>query len=47
MTSVSELWVRVGKVSFGKGVFARQDIPLGTILGKVEGRVIDSKMPQP
>lgn len=41
MMSVSEQWVRVGKVSFGKGVFARQDIPGGTILGQVDGRVID------
>ena len=34
-------WVRVGKVPFGKGVFARHDIPKGTVIGKVEGRVID------
>ena len=34
-------WVRVGKVTFGKGVFARQDIPKGTTIGKVDGRVID------
>jgi len=41
MTSVSEQLVRVGKVSFGKGVFARQDIPAGTTIGRVDGRVID------
>jgi len=34
-------WVQVGKVQFGKGVFARQDIPKGTLIGCVEGRVID------
>ncbi len=41
MTSVTQQWVRVGKVSFGKGVFANQDIPKGTVLGRVDGRVID------
>jgi hypothetical protein len=41
MTSVVQSWVRVGKVQFGKGVFARQDIPNGTVLGQVEGQVID------
>lgn len=34
-------WVRVGKVTYGKGVFAVQDIPPGTSIGNVEGRVID------
>lgn len=41
MTSVAQSYVRVGKVPFGKGVFARQDIPKGTTLGIVDGRVID------
>ena len=41
MMSAVQTWVRVGKVPFGKGVFARQDIPQGTIVGHVEGRVID------
>ena len=41
MTSVAQAWVRVGKVTFGKGVFARRDIPQGTSIGDVEGRVID------
>jgi hypothetical protein len=41
MTSATTQWVRVGKVTFGKGVFARRDIPKGTDLGRVEGRVID------
>jgi uncharacterized protein len=41
MTSVAQAWVRVGKVPFGKGVFARRDIPQGTVIGEVEGRVID------
>jgi hypothetical protein len=41
MTSEVQTWVKVGKVPFGKGVFARQDIPKGTVLGRVEGRVID------
>lgn len=34
-------WVRLGKVSFGRAVFARQDIPAGIVIGPVEGRVID------
>lgn len=34
-------WVRVGKVTFGKGVFARQDIPKGTVVGVAEGQVIN------
>lgn len=34
-------WVRVGTVSFGKGVFARDAIPAKTIVGTVRGRVID------
>ena len=41
MTSVVQQLVRVGKVLFGKGVFARQDIPQGTVIGPVAGRVID------
>jgi len=41
MTLADQNWVRVGKVPFGKGVFARQDIPKGTIVGYVTGRVID------
>lgn len=38
---VTQSWVRVGKVPFGRGVFARMEIPAGTIVGAVEGRVID------
>ena len=41
LTSVVQSFVRVGKVPFGKGVFARQDIAAGTVLGQVSGRVID------
>jgi hypothetical protein len=41
MTSEEKQWVRVGKVPFGKGVFAIQDIPKGTVIGRVEGQVID------
>lgn len=41
MTSVAAQWVRVGKASCGKGVFARQQIPNGTMVGPVEGQVID------
>jgi hypothetical protein len=40
MTSEVQQWVRVGKVTFGKGVFASQDIPKGTLIGQVEGQVI-------
>ncbi len=39
--STDNPWVRVGKVKFGRGVFARQDIPKGTDLGEVPGQVID------
>ena len=39
--SVGNPWVRVGKVPFGRGVFARQDIPAGTTLGVVTGKIID------
>ena len=39
--SVGNPWVRVGKVPFGRGVFARQDIPAGTTLGLVTGKIID------
>lgn len=38
--SIDSLWVRVGNVPFGRGVFARQDIPAGTDLGQVKGKVI-------
>jgi hypothetical protein len=41
MTLTVQEWVRVGKVAFGKGVFARKDIPKGTVVGYVDGRVID------
>ena len=37
---VTQTWVRVGKVVFGRGVFARTDIPPHTVVGEVEGRVI-------
>jgi hypothetical protein len=40
MTLVTREWVRVGKVPFGKGVFAKFDIPKGTVIGQVGGRVI-------
>lgn len=39
--SAAHPWVKVGKVTFGKGVFARRAIPKGTDLGQVLGRVID------
>lgn len=39
--STANQWVIVGNVSYGKGVFARQSIPQGTILGPVIGKVID------
>ncbi len=39
--STENPWVRVGKVPFGRGVFARQDIPAGTDVGEVLGKVID------
>jgi len=38
---VTQTWVRVGKVVFGRGVFARTAIPPETIVGQVEGRVIN------
>ncbi len=38
---VAQTWIRVGKVAYGRGVFARSDIPTGTIVGEVEGRIID------
>ena len=41
MTSVVQSLVKVGTVPFGKGVFARQDIPQGTVIGQVNGKVID------
>jgi hypothetical protein len=41
MMSSVQTWVRTGKVSFGKGVFAKRDIPKGTIIGRVEGQIID------
>ncbi len=37
---VTESWIRVGKVAYGRGVFARTEIPSGTVVGEVEGRVI-------
>lgn len=37
----SQPLVRVGRVPFGKGVFAAKSIPAGTQLGVVRGRVID------
>lgn len=39
--STANPWVMVGKVSFGKGVFARKPIPKGTEIGQVLGKVID------
>ena len=39
--SVDSHLVRVGKVPFGRGVFARQDITAGTDLGRVKGKIID------
>lgn len=39
--ATSNPWVVVGKVPFGKGVFARQPIPKGTEIGQVLGKVID------
>ena len=39
--STANPWVNVGKVPFGKGVFARQMIPSGTDIGPVLGKVID------
>lgn len=41
MTSGGLQWVRIGKAVCGKGVFARQDIPKGTVVGLVQGQVID------
>ena len=38
---VAPSWIRVGKVTYGRGVFAREDIPAGTTIGQVEGRIID------
>ena len=40
MTTVNP-WVIVGKVPFGKGVFAKKFIPKGTTIGQVLGKVID------
>jgi len=39
--AVDSQWVRVGKVPFGRGVFANRDIPAGTEVGHVKGRIID------
>jgi len=39
--STANPWVVVGKVPFGKGVFAKQAIPAGTELGQVLGKIID------
>lgn len=38
---VAQTWIRVGKVAFGRGVFARTEIPAETIVGEVTGRIID------
>jgi uncharacterized protein len=38
---VTTLWIKVGKVAYGRAVFARTDIPASTIVGSVTGRVID------
>ena len=38
---VTQTWIRVGKVAFGRGVFAQTEIPAHTIVGEVTGRVID------
>ena len=40
MSSTNE-WVVVGKVPFGKGVFAKKMIPMGTDIGQVLGKIID------
>lgn len=40
MPTVESL-VRVGRVTFGKGVFAQKSIEKGVIVGQVSGRVID------
>jgi uncharacterized protein len=34
-------WVRVGKVPYGRAVFAHAGIPPATVVGAVRGRVID------
>ena len=39
--SVDSQLVRVGKVPFGRGVFATRDIPAGTDLGRVKGKIIN------
>ena len=39
--STANPWVMVGKVTFGKGVFAKRAIPQGTVVGQVLGRIID------
>jgi len=39
--STANPWVVVGKVPYGKGVFARKLIPQGTDIGQVVGKVID------
>ena len=39
--STANPWVKVGKVTFGKGVFAKKTIPQGTDIGQVTGKVID------
>jgi hypothetical protein len=38
---VTQTWIRVGKVAYGRGVFAKTEIPAGTEIGQVEGRVIE------
>jgi uncharacterized protein len=38
---VAQAWIRVGKVEYGRGVFAKTEIPAGTEVGQIEGRVIE------
>ena len=40
MATGVERWIRVGKVSFGKAVFASKDIPAKTVVGHVKGQVM-------
>lgn len=39
--STANPWVMVGKVTFGKGVFAKRAIPKGTDIGQMTGKVIE------
>jgi len=36
-----EQWVKVGRAVCGRGVFAAREIPAGTHVGRVQGKVID------